>query len=38
MALVVDEAITVTEDELGRKALGDLAHARPALRRRAARR
>lgn len=25
MALVVDEAITVTEDELGRKALGDLA-------------
>jgi hypothetical protein len=25
MALVVDEAITVTEDERGRKALGDLA-------------
>lgn len=25
MALVVDEAVTVTEDELGRKALGDLA-------------
>jgi hypothetical protein len=25
MALVVDEAITVSEDELGRKALGDLA-------------